>query len=80
MPPERRERAIESILEELDWWKPELEKQGKVIEAQRVWQRTLFDIEMMRTIGYCHGIENYSRHMSGRLPGEAPPTLLDYFP
>jgi excinuclease ABC subunit B len=80
MPPAQRERAIHTILEELDWWKPEMEKQGKYPEAQRVWQRTMFDIEMMRTIGYCHGIENYSRHMSGRLPGEAPPTLLDYFP
>src|SRR6202167_1392879 len=80
MPPAQGERAIHTILEELDWWKPELEKQGKYAEAQRVWQRTMFDIEMMRTIGYCHGIENYSRHMSGRLPGEAPPTLLDYFP
>jgi excinuclease ABC subunit B len=80
MPPAQRERAISTILQELDWWKPELEKQGKYAEAQRVWQRTMFDIEMMRTIGYCHGIENYSRHMSGRLPGEAPPTLLDYFP
>ena len=80
MPAEQRERAIRTILEELDWWAPELKKQGKYAEAQRVWQRTMFDIEMMRTIGYCHGIENYSRHMSGRLPGEAPPTLLDYFP
>jgi excinuclease ABC subunit B len=80
MPAAQRERAIVTILQELDWWKPELEKQGKYAEAQRVWQRTMFDIEMMRTIGYCHGIENYSRHMSGRLPGEAPPTLLDYFP
>jgi excinuclease ABC subunit B len=80
MPAAQRERAIKTILEELDWWKPELERQGKYAEAQRVWQRTMFDIEMMRTIGYCHGIENYSRHMSGRLPGEAPPTLLDYFP
>jgi excinuclease ABC subunit B len=80
MPPDRRERAIESILKELDWWRGELERQGKVIEAQRVWQRTLFDVEMMRTIGYCHGIENYARHMSGRLPGEAPATLFDYFP
>src|ERR1700676_2594331 len=80
LPTEQKERAIRGILEELAWWKPELEKQGKYIEAQRVWQRTMFDVEMMRTIGYCHGIENYSRHMSGRLPGEAPPTLLDYFP
>ena len=80
MPAEQKERAIAGILEELDWWKRELEKQGKFVEAQRVSQRTLFDIEMMRTIGYCHGIENYSRHLSGRLPGEAPPTLLDYVP
>jgi excinuclease ABC subunit B len=80
LPAAQRERAIQTIYEELDWWKAELERQGKIIEAQRVVQRTHFDIEMMRTIGYCHGIENYSRHMSGRLPGEAPPTLLDYVP
>ena len=75
-----RHKAIESILEELAWWKPELEKEGKFVEAQRVYQRTMFDVEMMREIGYCHGIENYSRHFSERLPGEAPPTLLDYLP
>jgi excinuclease ABC subunit B len=80
MPQEQRDRAIVTIQEELDWWKKELERQGKFVEAQRVVQRTMFDIEMMRTIGYCHGVENYSRHLSGRLPGEAPPTLLDYFP
>ncbi len=80
MPQEQRERAIVTIQEELGWWKKELEKQGKFVESQRLQQRTLFDIEMMRTIGYCHGIENYSRHLSGRLPGEAPPTLLDYVP
>jgi excinuclease ABC subunit B len=80
MPQDQRERAIVTIQEELGWWKKELEKQGKFVEAQRVTQRTMFDIEMMRTIGYCHGIENYSRHLSGRLPGEAPPTLLDYVP
>ena len=80
MPAEQRERAIQSIYAELDWWKKELEHQGKIVEAQRVMQRTMFDIEMMRTVGYCHGVENYSRHLSGRLPGEAPPTLLDYFP
>jgi len=80
MPQEQRDRAIVGIQDELDWWKKELEKQGKFVEAQRVVQRTLFDMEMMRTIGYCHGIENYSRHLSGRLPGEAPPTLLDYVP
>jgi excinuclease ABC subunit B len=80
MPQEQRDRAIVSIQEELGWWKKELEKQGKFVESQRVVQRTMFDIEMMRTIGYCHGVENYSRHLSGRLPGEAPPTLLDYLP
>jgi excinuclease ABC subunit B len=80
VPQDQKERAIQSIYAELEWWKKELEKQGKFVEAQRVTQRTLFDIEMMRTVGYCHGIENYSRHLSGRLPGEAPPTLLDYVP
>jgi excinuclease ABC subunit B len=80
LPSEQKERAIQGIYEELEWWKPELSRQGKIVESQRITQRTLFDIEMMRTIGYCHGIENYSRHMSGRLPGEAPPTLLDYVP
>jgi excinuclease ABC subunit B len=80
MPQDQRDRAIVTIQEELGWWKKELEKQNKFVEAQRVVQRTMFDIEMMRTIGYCHGIENYSRHLSGRLPGEAPPTLLDYVP
>jgi excinuclease ABC subunit B len=77
---ETKEDAMQSIRNELDWWHKELEKQGKVIEAQRLWQRTMFDLEMMKEIGYCHGIENYSRHFSGRLPGEAPPTLLDYLP
>jgi excinuclease ABC subunit B len=80
MPAAQRERAILGIYDELEWWKKELERQGKFVEAQRVTQRTLFDIEMMRTVGYCHGVENYSRHLSGRLPGEAPPTLLDYVP
>jgi excinuclease ABC subunit B len=80
LPAAQKERAIQTIYEELDWWKGELSRMGKIVEAQRVVQRTHFDIEMMRTIGYCHGIENYSRHMSGRLPGEAPPTLLDYVP
>ena len=75
-----KEKAMGTIKEELEWWRPELEKQGKLIEAQRIHQRTMFDLEMIKTIGYCHGIENYSRHFSGRLPGEAPPTLLDYLP
>ncbi len=77
---ETRDKAVASIEEELAWWKAELDKQGKVVEAQRLYQRTMFDLEMIREIGYCHGIENYSRHFSGRLPGEAPPTLLDYLP
>jgi excinuclease ABC subunit B len=78
--PEMKERAMESIRAELEWWRPHLEKEGKLVEAQRLHQRTMFDLEMIKEIGYCHGIENYSRHFSGRLPGEAPPTLLDYLP
>jgi excinuclease ABC subunit B len=80
MKPETRTRAVDSIREELAWWEKELEKQGHVVEAQRVHQRTMFDLEMIKSMGYCHGIENYSRHFTGRLPGEPPPTLLDYFP
>jgi excinuclease ABC subunit B len=80
MSPETKEQALASIEEELVWWKKELENQGRLVEAQRVWQRTMFDLEMIRQVGYCHGIENYSRHFSGRLPGEPPPTLLDYLP
>src|SRR6202012_3329346 len=72
--------AMASIMAELEWWRPQLEAQGKLIEAQRLQQRTMFDLEMMKEIGYCHGIENNSGHFSGRLPGEAPPTLLDYLP
>jgi excinuclease ABC subunit B len=72
--------AMASIVTELESWRPQLEAQGKLIEAQRLQQRTMFDLEMMKEIGYCHGIENYSRHFTGRLPGEAPPTLLDYLP
>ena len=78
--PERKRSAMDSILAELEWWEKELEGQGRLIEAQRVHQRTRFDLEMIKSVGYCHGIENYSRHFSGRMPGEAPPTLLDYFP
>jgi len=80
MSEETRFAAMDSIRAELGWWRAELDKQGKQIEAQRLYQRTMFDLEMMKEIGYCHGIENYSRHFSGRLPGEAPPTLLDYLP
>ncbi len=78
--PERRNEAIDSIVSELNSWVAELEGQGRMVEAQRVHQRTRFDLEMIKSMGYCHGIENYSRHFSGRLPGEPPPTLLDYFP
>src|SRR3954465_2928256 len=80
MTPETRGNAIVSIKEELIWGEKELEKQGRLVEAQRGHQRTMFDLEMIKSVGYCHGIENYSRHFSGRLPGEAPPTLLDYVP
>jgi excinuclease ABC subunit B len=80
MQPERKAEAIDSIVAELNAWIPELEAQGRMVEAQRIHQRTRFDLEMIKSMGYCHGIENYSLHFSGRLPGEAPPTLLDYFP
>jgi excinuclease ABC subunit B len=80
MSDETKVSAMQSIRNELEWWNGELVKQGKAIEAQRLWQRTMFDLEMIKEIGYCHGVENYSRHFSGRLPGEAPPTLLDYLP
>ncbi len=80
MSDDTRNRAIESIVKELDWWTGELNNNGKMLEAQRLSQRVQFDLEMMRSIGYCHGVENYSRHFSGRLPGEPPPTLLDYLP
>jgi excinuclease ABC subunit B len=80
MKPERKQAAVQTILEELVWWEAELEKQGRMVEAQRIHQRTRFDLEMIKEMGYCHGIENYSRHFTGRLPGEPPPTLLDYVP
>ncbi len=78
--PERKKTATESILNELFEWEAQLEKEGRLVESQRIHQRTRFDLEMIKSVGYCHGIENYSRHFSGRLPGEPPPTLLDYFP
>jgi excinuclease ABC subunit B len=80
MKPETRNRAVDTIKEELAWWEKELEEQGRVVEAQRVHQRTMYDLEMIKAMGFCHGIENYSRHFTGRMPGEPPPTLLDYFP
>ncbi len=80
MKPETKANAIDSILQELEWWEGELQKQGRLVDSQRVHQRTRFDLEMIKSMGYCHGIENYSRHFTGRLPGEPPPTLLDYVP
>ncbi|MBT8450617.1 MAG: excinuclease ABC subunit UvrB [Deltaproteobacteria bacterium] len=79
-PDANRKRAIESIREELLHWLPKLEKDGKLLEKQRLQQRTMYDLEMLEQMGFCHGIENYSRHLSGRKEGEPPPTLLDYFP
>ncbi|GIG29447.1 excinuclease ABC subunit UvrB [Cellulomonas marina] len=78
--PERMERAIGSIEAELEQRLAELERQNKLLEAQRLRMRTTYDIEMMRQIGSCSGIENYSRHIDGRSPGSAPNTLIDYFP
>ncbi len=77
---EKREKAIESIYKELDERLAYFNSEGRLLEAQRLGERTNYDIEMMREIGYCSGIENYSRHISGRKPGSAPYTLLDYFP
>ncbi len=79
-PRERTVRAIETIREELDSHTAKLRSEGKLLEAQRVAQRTLFDLEMLQEVGYCHGIENYSRHLTGREPGQPPPTLMDYLP
>ncbi len=79
-PRARTVQAVETIKAELVERRAELEAAGKLPEAQRLHQRTMFDIEMMREIGHCHGIENYARHLSGRAPGEPPPTLLDYLP
>ena len=80
VPPDRKNAAVNNILAELADWEAQLEKEGRIVESQRIHQRTRFDLEMIKSVGYCHGIENYSRHFSGRLPGEPPPTLLDYFP
>jgi excinuclease ABC subunit B len=73
-------RAIESIREELEQRRTMLEREDKIVEARRLHQRTMFDLDMMRELGYCRGIENYSRHLTGRTPGEPPPTLIDYIP
>ena len=79
-PEDRLQAAIENIKEELRWRLAVLREEGKMVEAQRLEQRTMFDIEMMQEVGYCSGIENYSRHLTGREPGERPYCLLDYFP
>jgi excinuclease ABC subunit B len=72
--------AIENIRAELEEWRTKLEQEDKLLEARRLHQRTMFDLEMMKELGYCRGIENYSRHLTGRRPGEPPPTLIDYIP
>ena len=79
-PREKTKLAVHSIKAELEQRRTQLETEGKVLEAQRLHQRTMFDLEMMKEIGYCHGIENYARHLTGRSPGTPPPTLLDYLP
>jgi len=77
---DRTKQAVVTIKEELEWFRSSLEAEGRLLEAQRLHQRTMFDLEMIKEIGYCHGIENYARHLTGRNPGEPPPTLLDYLP
>lgn len=73
-------RALKTIKEELDWWEAELIQQGKLVESQRLHQRTMYDLEMIKEMGFCRGIENYSRHLTGKKAGEPPPTLLHYLP
>ncbi|MDX6709296.1 MAG: excinuclease subunit [Blastocatellia bacterium] len=73
-------RAIKTIREELEWWEPKLIGEGKLVESQRLHQRTMYDLEMIKEMGFCRGIENYSRHLTGKEPGSPPPTLLDYLP
>jgi excinuclease ABC subunit B len=80
MPASTIKRAIKTIKEELDWWEPKLIAEGKLVEAQRLHQRTMFDLELIKEMGFCRGIENYSRHLTGKKPGQPPPTLLDYLP
>jgi excinuclease ABC subunit B len=80
MPKTTVKRAIKTIRDELEWWEPQLIKEGKLVEAQRLHQRTMYDLEMIKEMGFCRGIENYSRHLTGKPPGSPPPTLLDYLP
>ncbi|MEN9208647.1 MAG: excinuclease ABC subunit UvrB [Gloeomargarita sp. GMQP_bins_120] len=79
-PPEQLERACQAIEQELEERLAALEAQGKLLEAQRLKQRTRYDLELLRTVGYCNGVENYSRHLAGRPPGSPPECLVDYFP
>ncbi|MGB8510670.1 MAG: excinuclease ABC subunit UvrB [Pyrinomonadaceae bacterium] len=80
MPKATLKRAIKTIKDELEWWEPKLIQDGKLVEAQRLHQRTMYDLEMMKEMGFCRGIENYSRHLTAKPPGSPPPTLLDYLP
>lgn len=80
MPQGTIKRAVKTIKEELEWWSPQLLELGKVVEEQRVHQRTMYDLEMLNALGSCRGIENYSRHFTGKPPGSPPPTLYDYLP
>ncbi|HET6646995.1 MAG TPA: excinuclease ABC subunit UvrB [Pyrinomonadaceae bacterium] len=80
MPKSTIRRAIKTIRQELEWWEPKLIAEGKLVEAQRLHQRTMFDLELIKEMGFCRGIENYSRHLTGKKPGDPPPTLLDYLP
>jgi excinuclease ABC subunit B len=80
MPKSTVKSALKTIREELDWWEPKLIQDGKLVEAQRLHQRTMYDLEMIKEMGFCRGIENYSRHLTGHPPGAPPPTLLDYLP
>jgi len=80
MPKTTVKRAIKTIRDELEWWEPQLIREGKLVEAQRLHQRTMYDLEMIKEMGFCRGIENYSRHLTGKPPGSPPPTLLDYLP
>jgi excinuclease ABC subunit B len=73
-------KAIKTIKGELEWWEPKLIQEGKLVEAQRLHQRTMYDLEMIKEMGFCRGIENYSRHLTGKEAGQPPPTLLDYLP
>ncbi len=73
-------QAVGTIKKELTWWEEELVNQGKIVEAQRLHQRTMYDLEMIKEMGFCRGIENYSRHLTGKPPGAPPPTLFDYLP